>query len=284
MPRNRKRRAPIVVEARLVRKPLLSVGRQADLRRTGGANTKYEDATVVTTARCGSCGQLLPGVGNVLGLQKWGYRLDGDTLRPTKHHRAQRQRAQETVSQGAALSPAELTRLLQKLRSSSFSRGAGISGGPRVNNQSWAGLKIECPECGAENQLPDETPIWASHIFPNRLPATPELVLRPNAGVSVHSLRDQLSYFHNLTSPNAWTGHFRGSPVSIKPEDAAIIEAAPRSAAKVWTHKTRPGRVRTGRDILGHDGGAEQERGDEGQHNQEEEPDEALAIWCNVRV
>jgi hypothetical protein len=77
----------------------------------------------------------------------------------------------------------------------------------------------------------DETPIWASQVFPSRLPVSPELLLRPDAGILVHSLRDQLSYFHNLTSPHAWTGHFRGSPAAIKPEDAAIIEAALRSAA-----------------------------------------------------
>jgi hypothetical protein len=82
----------------------------------------------------------------------------------------------------------------------------------------------------------DETPIWASQVFPSRLPVAPELVLRPDAGISVHSLRDQLSYFRNLTSPHAWTGHFRGSPAVIKPEDAAVIEAALRQAATDPTH------------------------------------------------
>lgn len=77
----------------------------------------------------------------------------------------------------------------------------------------------------------DETPVWASHVFPSRLPVAPELVLRPDAGISVHSLRDRLSYFRNLTSPNAWSGYFRGSPAAIKPEDAVAIEDALRSAA-----------------------------------------------------
>jgi hypothetical protein len=77
----------------------------------------------------------------------------------------------------------------------------------------------------------DDTPIWASQVFPSRLSVTPELVLRPDAGISVHSLRDRLSYFRNLTSPNAWTGHFRGSPATIKPEDAAVIVAALRNAS-----------------------------------------------------
>src|SRR5215218_487898 len=99
---------------------------------TGGANTEYEDATVIKTARCGSCGQPLPGVGNVLGLHMWGYLLDDDTLRPTNHHRAQRQRAKDALSRDAALSPTERARLKEKLRASSFSRGAEISGGLQI--------------------------------------------------------------------------------------------------------------------------------------------------------
>lgn len=77
----------------------------------------------------------------------------------------------------------------------------------------------------------DETPLWASQVFPSRLPVTPELVFRPDVGISIHSLSGQLSYFRHLTNPHAWTGHFRGSPAAIKPEDAAVIEGALRNAA-----------------------------------------------------
>lgn len=77
----------------------------------------------------------------------------------------------------------------------------------------------------------DETRIWASQVFPSRLPVAPELALHPDAGVPVRSLANHLSYFRNLSNPNAWTGHFRGSPAAIKPEDAAVIEVALRDAA-----------------------------------------------------
>lgn len=77
----------------------------------------------------------------------------------------------------------------------------------------------------------DESPIWASQVFPSRLPVEPELVLRPDAGVSVHQLAGRLSYFRNLTSPHAWTGHFRGSPAAINPEDASVVVEALREAA-----------------------------------------------------
>ncbi len=77
----------------------------------------------------------------------------------------------------------------------------------------------------------DTFPIWASQPFPSRLPVRLELGLRPDAGVPISALAERLSYFRNLTSPHAWTGHFRGSPAAIKPEDAAVIEAALREAA-----------------------------------------------------
>ena len=79
----------------------------------------------------------------------------------------------------------------------------------------------------------DETPIWASQVFPSRLPVVLELVLRPDSGVPVRSLAEDLSYFRNLPHPasNAWTGYFRGSPAPIKPDDATVIAAALRTAA-----------------------------------------------------
>ncbi len=79
----------------------------------------------------------------------------------------------------------------------------------------------------------DDSEIWSSQVFPSRLPVEPLLVLRPNSGIPVRSLGDQLSYFRNLPNPssNAWTGYFRGSPALISPEDAAVVEAALEKAA-----------------------------------------------------
>ena len=79
----------------------------------------------------------------------------------------------------------------------------------------------------------DRTRIWASQEFPSRLPVKPEVILKPDQGVPVRSLADQLSYFTGLAHPNsnAWTGWFRGSPARIKLEDGRAIEAALRDAA-----------------------------------------------------
>lgn len=79
----------------------------------------------------------------------------------------------------------------------------------------------------------DEAPIWSSQVFPSRLPVEPELLLRPDGGIPVRSLSDQLSYFRRMSDPksNAWTGHFRGSPALIAPDDAAVIVEALSAAA-----------------------------------------------------
>ena len=76
----------------------------------------------------------------------------------------------------------------------------------------------------------DDARIWASQVFPSRLPVAPELVLRPDAGVPVRSLADRLSYVRNMTHPIAWAGHFRGCPIGTRPEDAATIEAILRGS------------------------------------------------------
>ena len=72
----------------------------------------------------------------------------------------------------------------------------------------------------------EETQIWAQDPFPWRLPVKVRIQLKPENGVPVLNLSDRLSYFQNLKSPHAWTGHFRGSPVQEKRQDAlAVIEA-----------------------------------------------------------
>ena len=45
---------------------------------------------------------------------------------------------------------------------------------------------------------------------------------RPVAATS----RDELSVFRDLKNPNAWTGHFRGSPARWKPADGQAVVAA----------------------------------------------------------
>ena len=52
------------------------------------------------------------------------------------------------------------------------------------------------------------------------------IALQPETAVPISHLRDQLTIFQNLTSPNAWTGHLRGSPARWKDSDGeAILKA-----------------------------------------------------------
>ena len=69
----------------------------------------------------------------------------------------------------------------------------------------------------------DDTPIWKDVVFPCRLRVKPVVALTPETAVPVHHLRDQLSIFQNLSSPFAWTGHLRGSPVRWKLADGEAI-------------------------------------------------------------
>lgn len=72
----------------------------------------------------------------------------------------------------------------------------------------------------------DSQPIWNEAVFPARVPVRVVLSLDPEYAVPVKSLSDQLSYFQDMKSPHAWTGHFRGSPTEEKSEDAKVIITA----------------------------------------------------------
>ena len=51
--------------------------------------------------------------------------------------------------------------------------------------------------------------------------------LTPGTAIPIQELKDKLTIFQNLSSPNAWTGFFRQSPAKFKDQDGiAIVEAA----------------------------------------------------------
>jgi hypothetical protein len=76
----------------------------------------------------------------------------------------------------------------------------------------------------------DATPIWEDEEFPVRFKVKAIYQLNPEIAIPVTSLKDKLSIFRNLKSPNAWTGSFRGSPVAIRKEDGEVIVAAMEEA------------------------------------------------------
>jgi predicted RNA-binding protein len=83
----------------------------------------------------------------------------------------------------------------------------------------------------------DSTPIWEDEVFPCRVRVKPLIKLEPETAIPVHSLKDKLSFFQNLPSPNAWTGWFRGSPYKWKKEDAQVIVAALTEALENPIHR-----------------------------------------------
>lgn len=67
--------------------------------------------------------------------------------------------------------------------------------------------------------------IWKDD-FPCRLKVRVVARLTPETGVPITELRDELSFFQNLKSDNAWSGQVRGSPTRWRNEDGeAVVEA-----------------------------------------------------------
>lgn len=81
-------------------------------------------------------------------------------------------------------------------------------------------------EVTGEPYLDEETGIWEEDPFPARVPVEVILSLKPEHAVPVKELGAKLSYFQNMTTPHAWTAHFRTSPRQVKSEDAQVIIAA----------------------------------------------------------
>ena len=71
-----------------------------------------------------------------------------------------------------------------------------------------------------------ERDIWKDDDFPCRLHVRPTVELTPETAIPVRNLSNQLSFFQNLKSPHAWTGHFRSSPAKWKQSDGeAVVQA-----------------------------------------------------------
>lgn len=78
----------------------------------------------------------------------------------------------------------------------------------------------------------DESKIWEDEIFPCRLKVKAVADLTPETAVPVLTLKDQLSIFQGLKNPQAWTGHFRGSPRKFTASDGEVIVKAVLEAKK----------------------------------------------------
>lgn len=90
----------------------------------------------------------------------------------------------------------------------------------------------------------DDSKIWKDDSFPCRVRVKATVALTPETAVPVHELRDQLSIFEHLKSPNAWTGHFRGSPAKWKTPDAlAVVNALESAKANPVVREVDPAKL-----------------------------------------
>ncbi len=83
----------------------------------------------------------------------------------------------------------------------------------------------------------DRTPIWLDDVFSSRLHVKPLVELDPEYGIPVHSLLDQLAITKDLSSTNAWTGRFRGSPTKWLESDGAFLVGLLQQAKQTPTHR-----------------------------------------------
>jgi hypothetical protein len=90
----------------------------------------------------------------------------------------------------------------------------------------------------------DESKIWKDESFPCRVRVRASIALTPETAVPVQELRGQLSIFADLKSPNAWTGHFRGSPARWRAQDAlAVVKALEDARAHPVTREVDPAKL-----------------------------------------
>ncbi len=78
----------------------------------------------------------------------------------------------------------------------------------------------------------DSTPIWKDEDFPCRLKVKVVMELTVDTAIPVLELRDKLSFFKHLTSPHAWTGHFRASPAKWDTANGEAVVQAVQEAQK----------------------------------------------------
>ena len=80
------------------------------------------------------------------------------------------------------------------------------------------------------DKFEDNSPIWVEEVFPIRFPVKPLVMLKPEYGVPMDTLKGKLSFFPTDGLPGSWSGLVRGSPTKYKISDGEIISAAIKTA------------------------------------------------------
>ncbi len=89
----------------------------------------------------------------------------------------------------------------------------------------------------ASEPYKDRSLIWKDAEFPCRVKVSVVTALTPETAVPIDTMRDQLSIFENLTSPNAWTGYLRGSPAKWRTADGEAVVAVVQAAKRTPVHR-----------------------------------------------
>jgi predicted RNA-binding protein len=78
----------------------------------------------------------------------------------------------------------------------------------------------------------DDSKIWSFDTFPSRMKVKLVAELKPETAVPIKDLKDKLSIFENLKSPNAWTAHVRRSPYKWQVKDGETVTKSIQEAVK----------------------------------------------------
>src|ERR1700685_3866969 len=90
----------------------------------------------------------------------------------------------------------------------------------------WIGLLEIQSECFRE-----EARIFNEEIFPVRFRVKPLVLLSPEHGVPMGTLKGKLSFYPANMEGSAWSGHVRNSPTRYKDTDGDVIAGAIRAAS-----------------------------------------------------
>lgn len=78
-------------------------------------------------------------------------------------------------------------------------------------------------EVTSEYYRDEDKRIWEDAVFPCRVEVEPLILLDFETAIPIQSLKDELSIFEDMKSPNSWTGYVRSSPSSWEYRDGEAI-------------------------------------------------------------
>ncbi len=78
----------------------------------------------------------------------------------------------------------------------------------------------------------EEQKLFRDGVYPVRFPVEPMVILDPECGVPIETLRGRLSFFPAEGGYKDWSGHVRSSPTLFAEEDGTAIRLALEEAEK----------------------------------------------------